>query len=30
MLGGTQQAVDYGDQGNVSLNCLEVPQLILI
>jgi hypothetical protein len=28
MLGGTQQAVDYSDQGNGSLNGLEVPQLI--
>ena len=30
MLGGTQQAIDCGDQGNMSLNGLKVPQLILV
>ena len=29
MLGGTQKDVHHGDQGNMSLNSLETPQLIL-
>ncbi len=30
MLGGSQQAVDYGNQGDVSLDRFEIPQLILV
>ena len=30
MLGGTQHAVDHGNQGDMSFDSAEVPQLILV